>query len=1055
GDPEKSRTLDSPADEIGNGTLGQEGTASVSFECANSWNPPSVVNYTVTASVMEDSGRWVSKELPFKYFPGKYVLGIVAPSESPVNQTAQFRAAAITPEGKPVEKLEVKATLFRVVYHYNLVQRDGVTRWQTTQELERVEEKTVNVVQGTVNFDFAPKRYGEYLVRVASAEKSSISTSARFWCYDYADSGGSRLVDKIELEPDKASYSVGDTAKVTVKAPFAGTLLFTVENSKLIGQQVIQMPGVQVDVLIPISEDMKGSNLWCVASVLRPVKEDEPWAAHRAIGVKSIALDSSGEKLPMAIEAPDKITPNSKLPVKITAAPNSEVVIALIDEGVLQITDYNTPDPHGYFYAKYGLSSNLYDIYDLLMQIEGRSTELLHPAGGMASRAAAFMGNMDAKRFKILSVYKPSTVIGENGFAELELDIPEHSGKARLFAVGISGAAFGSAEKFVQIARDVVVEANLPRFAAVGDSFSSPLSLFNTSDVPQTVGVTLRTEGPLAINGKKEFTFSIPARESASMEVSFTASGIGNAKYIAEAKFGEDEEFELEIEMPIRGLYPTVSRMGTGRFGAGETVITLPDDTSGAAIRTLTVAGTPVADLVPALNRLLRYPYGCLEQTVSRSWPLVALPEAVKMTDPDLVSQSEILQKLSAGIASLQAMQLYNGSFAMWPGNQNSNDWASVYAAHFLSELKRAGVMQPFPDDMFNGVMNFTRQLLAEPTDGDNLKEDLTTKAYACFVLALEKEAPLGMMYWLKENSDNLLPSGHIWLAGAYAVADGRAEHLKALGGALDLGAPMTSNPVTLDSTVRNTAQALLLWSMVQPEAPEAAALAESLIRLGKANRWYSTQENAFSAVAIANYMKANKGEETDLDCSLTGPSGAVHESANAGKFKAQDNLTFTVSEPGKWTLKASGSGSGYYSWVTTGEPKEAPKPESQGIKIETEWTDSKGKKLPNDIKLGTEIYVTVRVIPTTPLMDVVVSLLLPAGIEIESNPKPEGRFRADARDDRMLLFFDRLDDSAEYKYIVRAVTPGNFAMPPVSAEGMYNPAVRFIGSGGKIKVVK
>ena len=1061
-DPEKPRNLEPSGGELESGVLDQEGKASASFESAFDWNPPSIVSLTIAASVMEDSGRWITKELPFKYFTGsqKYLLGIEAPPESPVNQTVRFRAAALAPDSAPVEELEVKATLFRVVYHYNLVQRDGVTRWQTTQELEKTDEKTLMIAQGTADFDFTPKSYGEYLVRVEGAGEPLISASSRFWCYDHADTGGSKLIDKIELVPDKASYSMGDTARVTVKAPFAGTLLFTVENSSLIGQQVIDMPGVQVDVFIPISGDMRGPNLWCVASVLRPVKEDEPWTVHRATGVTSIAIDASAQRFPIAIEAPDEITPDSKLRVKIKSPPDSEIVVALVDEGVLQISGYDTPDPHGYFYAKHGLSSNLYDIYDQLMQVEPRSTELLHPAGGLAARAAAFMGSMDARRFRILSIYKPSLIIGPDGEAEFELDIPEYSGKARLYAVGISGMAFGSAEKFVQIARDVVVEANLPRFAAAGDSFSSPLSVFNTSGKSQDVLVSLKTEGPLRMDGEEKtrsFIINIPPKSSETVEISFKADEIGNAKYIVETKIfskreGEGsqggQEFSQEIELPVRGLYPVVSQTGTGRFSAGETIITLPGDAAG--LTTLTVAGTPVADLVPAVNFLLNYPHGCLEQVVSRAWALLAVPEAVRMTDPELISQPEILNKLSSCISALQTMQLYNGSFASWPGEMRSNDWASVYAAHFLSELKKADIMRPFPEDMFNGVMNFVRQLLAEPADGDNIKEDLTTKAYACFVLALEKEAPLGLMYWLKENSHNLLPSGQIWLAGAYSLEDGKQDHLKELGGVFAADAPLASNPVTLDSMVRNAAQMLLLWGMVQPDAPEAAALAENLIRLGRAGRWYSTQENAAAAVALANYIK-NGAEQpaTDLDCSLIAPSGEVFAPA---PFKAQDNLTFRIPEPGNWTLKSEGTGSGYYSWVVTGEPKEAPRPESHGIKIETEWTDSKGNVITGDIKLGTEIYVSVKVIPVIPLMDVVVSLLLPAGLEIESAPKPEG-YRADARDDRLLLFFGTLNDSVEYKYVVRAVTKGNFAVPPQSAEGMYSPATKFIGEGGRVNI--
>ena len=395
-------------------------------------------------------------------------------------------------------------------------------------------------------------------------------------------------------------------------------------------------------------------------------------------------------------------------------------------------------------------------------------------------------------------------------------------------------------------------------------------------------------------------------------------------------------------------------------------------------------------------------------------------------------------------------MQLYDGSFTMWPGGTSTYAWGSVHATHFLVEARKAGV--PYPEELLRGAMNWLKEYLASLPDNrypSAEKDDFTTKAYGTYVLALSGEKPLGWIEYLKENQTNMWPSGAIWLAGAAALTEGRPDALRALG--LKGGsAPAESRYRTLESDVRNDAQLLSLWMEVEPGASEAVQLAARLLKAGMENRWYSTQDNAAVLMALGRYSLKVGTEKAQLEGALFDA-----EKKELLPFRSGSSASIPVSDLPESGLvfSVNGTGSGYYSWTLLGYPVSRPNPESRGLKVTSTWLDEKGNKLDpsRPVPQGMRIQVVLTLVPSLPVSNLALSCLLPAGLEIE-NPRlsDEGEeaslFRSDVRDDRLLLFADRLSEAATYRFRVRAVTKGTFAVPPLSAEGMYDPEIRFIG---------
>ena len=1065
GDP--SRPF-SPADgEFDEMKLDDSGRMQFRLELDEDWTAPSTIALTLRAEVQEDGGRWVSKSLTLPYYPSPWLLGIAAPGEAlAVKKDLNFNVAAIDPEENPADPGELTAVLYRVSWNYNMVELDGYTRWQSSEELNEVARKSLTLEDGLGTVSFRPESWGTYVLQIADEEERA-RTAYRFYADDpeYAERGGSQLLDRVEITMDKEFYKVGDTAKVTLHSPFEGLLLLNVEGSKLISRQVLKVDKAETVVEVPVTGEMV-PNAWCTAWLIRPVAEEEAWGAHRAVGAARLKADLAPYRLEVAMEALEKAEPATTLPVTLTLKDASgqpvkaEVSLALVDDAVLGLTGYKTPDLLNHFWGLKALGSQGYDLYDLLIPIESRGTDLLHPSGGAGMSALA--GSDNAQRFKILSLFQGTLSADASGVVKTELALPEFSGRGRLFAVAASDSRFGMAEQQVRIARSVVTEADLPRFAAPGDTFNAPVTVFNTSEESRDVKVEIFAESGLEPE-ESTATLTIGPKGSVRWGTAVKALAPGIATWTVRTSWTEDgtaKTFDQEIELPVRSPWPLVVKSGSGTFKAGETPIAIPKkDFTGAVQGSLTLSDSPAVDLTRAVSYLLHYPYGCLEQTLSGAWPFLILPEALEKVDPLLVNSRSAADKTESAIARVQSMQLYDGSFTMWPGGTSTYAWGSVYAAHFLVEARKAGVN--YPEEMLQGALNWLKQYLASLPNSkypSAEKDDFTTKAYGAYVLALNGERPLGWIEYLKENQSNMWPSGPIWLAGATALIEGRPDALRNMGtrsGTL----PADARYRTLESDVRNDAQLLSLWTEVEPGAPEAAQLAAGLLKAGAENRWYSTQDNAAVLMALGRYSLKVGSEKPQLKGTLFDTERKELLPFRSG---APSSIAVTDLPESHVTLSLEGTGSGYYSWTLRGYPLAQPKPESRGLKVRSAWFDEKGNALDpsQSVPQGMRIQVALTLEPARPLSNLALSFLLPAGLEIE-NPRLSGEEEAergvlsDMRDDRLLLFVDRLEKPMTYRFQVRAVTKGTFAVPPISAEGMYDPDVCFIGTTPAPLVVK
>ena len=670
----------------------------------------------------------------------------------------------------------------------------------------------------------------------------------------------------------------------------------------------------------------------------------------------------------------------------------------------------------------------------------------------------AGLSPVSARDFRILSIFLGSVPTDEKGAFEATFAIPEFSGKGRIMAVASSKSSFGKGDTHVTIARDITTELSLPRAVSPGDKFEAPLKLFSSASDPRKVKVKIGVDGPLSLTGEWEYNVDLQAGGEALFAVPFTAGQEAGHTTLTVETAWDGGNFVQQLDLPSRPAFPRISLSGSGVARSGQPVsVKIPRSWfQGTEEGRLLLSDLPSLDLVGAASFLLHYPYGCLEQTVSGAWPLLVLGDLVGEVDPMLANRGEIDAALTSKIAQISAMQLYNGAFAAWPGYSTPFTWGSLYATHFLVEAQRGGVQ--VPADMLAAALSNTRATLPLAPREDTqhaFRENLTLKAYACYILALRGEAPLGWMAHLGENRSSLYESGKVFLAGAYALASKTPEPLRALSAEPSL----KGGASTFETPSRSASLKLLMWSDVDPLSATASELAAKLIEEARGDSWRTTQDNAMATLALGRWMEKTREARKPFNAELKDESGNT-----IATFKDGERKTLNLKElpDGPLTLHLKGEGTAYFAWTSAGVPMEAPAPFSNGVKVERAWYSRDDEEIfeGEPLSRGDRITAALTITPSSNLRDLVVVDMLPGGMEIE-NPRLTGEgstqdysgIRAEMRDDRLILFIDSLTKPVEYRYLIRAVSKGEFTLPPVASEGMYEPDNASLGFPGTVEI--
>ena len=1059
---------------VDEGKTDENGNAVESYSVPDNFKNTGLLTANFFATVFDETGRPVSRSASLDIFTQDVFFGIGSDGYyyQPLNQTVRFPIVAVNKDEKAVSaKAEIK--VIKHEYRTVLNRHGEYFRYESQRDDKVIAEQTMNISGDKTAYTFVPRSPGDYEIRVFLPGSNSYVTSS-FYSYGYWGWGGDNSSfevntdGNIDIELDKSSYLAGESIKALFKTPFSGRMLVTMENDKLISHQYVNVEKRSASVDLKLSAEHL-PNVFITATLIKPheVSEIPLTVAH---GFQNVRVEEKSRKQDVVITASESVRSRTKQKVKVKAEPNSFVSLAAVDNGVLQVSGFKTPDPYNHFYASRALEVTAYDLYPLLFP-ELRA--ILSSTGGDGELESSKRSNpMPAKRIKVVSYWSGTRKADGSGEAEFELDIPAFSGEIRLMAVAYKDESFGNAESNMKVADPLVLSMALPRFLSPKDTVTVPVTVTNTTTRSTSATATINVSGPIEVVGSKTQTVSLNPNSEGRAVFQLVASPAINVGKVSVEVSGLGEKFKEETEISVRPASPLQLVTGSGSVnGATTQKISIPvsDFIPTSVDYQLVVSRTPALELGEQFRYLVRYPYGCTEQVVSSAFPQIYYADLAEHIQGSKRSagagaNSNIIE----AIRTIKMRQLYNGAVTLWDGEGTEHWWASVYAAHFLLEAQKAGF--EVERSLLDGLLTYLNNRLKKRETinyyyNRNQNKMIAPKEviYSLYVLAIAGKANVPTMNYYKSNPQLLSLDSKYLLGVAYALAGDKARFREMLPAAFTGEESVAQTGGSFYSDIRDEAIALNALLDADPSNSQIIIMAKHVVDKLKQRSWYSTQECSFAFLGLGKMARAASKATISGDIKVNGKSVAK-VNGNIVKLTAKQLGGTSID------LVTSGNGQLYYYWQAEGiNPSGSYKEEDSYVRVRRRFFDRFGKSISgnsfqqNDLVI---IQVSLEKLYSGSVENIVITDLIPAGFEIE-NPRTkeipgmdwiddaDNPTSLDVRDDRINLFVD-LDKSRQvYYYAVRAVSPGVYRMGPVSADAMYNGEYHSYNGAGVIKVVQ
>jgi uncharacterized protein YfaS (alpha-2-macroglobulin family) len=1056
------------------GNLDENGEAEFVYIVPSDITGGGIITGTAFVSVFDLTGRPVNRAISFDVYPKKYFVGINAPGYYfGTDKQLSFQLVAVDEKDEVINDFDAKVELVRYEWQ-TVLKKDRYGKYYYGSEQKEVKEWDKPLtINGATDYKFSVSRSGRYELRVYKTGQNDYVRKT-FYAYGWGRSTASTFeVDKegrVDIVFDKEVYEPGENAKVLFTTPFSGKLLVTLERNGIYDYQFVEVNNKSTEVNIPVSVDYM-PNVYVSATLFKPHGTNSGAPFLVGHGFASMKVERKENKLSVSIDSPGKVKPRTTQKIKVKTLPreNVYVTVAAVDEGILQVKNYKSPDPYAYMYAKQPLKVSSYDLYKLLLpEIVSESST---PGGGdvVMAELQKRSNPIKSKRFKLVSFWSGIKKTNGSGEVTVDLNIPQYNGDLRIMTVAYTGSKFGSASANMKVADDIIMQAEIPRFLSQNDSLVSNVSLINTTGKDGNVNVKIKVEGPIEIASGDSKSVEVKANSSANVTFALkTNEEVGAGKIIISTS-GYDDVKE-EIDIAVRPLSPYISESGAGIIKAGSEIeLDIPGYfLEGTQHSSLALSKFPAVRFAKHLKYLVGYPHGCIEQTVSKLFPQLYFDELAKLVASELYRTNNPVYYVNEGIKKIESMQMYDGSMSYWQGGSYSSWWGSVYAAHFLVEAQKAGFN--VSAGVMNKLLNYLSRKAKEKVTADYVRYYSNRRTvikiakkeiiYSLYVLALAGKGDLSTMNYYKARPDFLSNDMKYLLAGAYGLMNNWNSFYDVLPPIYE---PEKTDRLTggsFDSEIRANAIMLNVLLEVKPDHEQVPFIIKHLTKI--AESMYSTQERAFAFLALGKAAKSNA--DTDLSVEIIINSETKRTVNNDYTLDSDELNRANV------ILKGKGTGEMYYFWNTEGiKIGEPVKEEDNLMQVRRTYYDyrTKGAITTNRFEQGQLIVCKVSLTGFNQSAEnIVITDMLPTGFEIE-NPRlsanaemvwksdnPLNVQYMDVRDDRLLLFTDLSRNRVkEFYYMIRVINKGTFSLPVISAEAMYDKEYNSSHGAGKVVV--
>jgi uncharacterized protein YfaS (alpha-2-macroglobulin family) len=774
-------------------------------------------------------------------------------------------------------------------------------------------------------------------------------------------------------------------------------------------------------------------------------------------GVIPIIVEDPQTHLEPVITMPDVLEPGKEVTITVSEKTKRKMTytVAVVDEGLLDLTRFKTPDAWNRFYAREALGVKTWDIFDHVMGAFGSRIERLLALGG--DMEATKEDDAKANRFKpVVKFLGPFTLDG--GSQKHTFVMPQYIGSVKTMVVAGYEGAYGLADKATPVRKPLMVLATLPRVLGPEEKLKLPVTLFAMEKNVKNVKVEVRASGPLQLGSTSQ---SVTMNE-ADMTVEFdltVKSAIGIGKIEVTATSGNYKATDV-IEIDVRNPNPVVSQVEESVLDAGKTWSTTvtPVGMTGTNTATLEVSSIPPINLGDRLRYLMQYPYGCIEQTTSSVFPQLYLDQVKALTDPE---KTVIQRNVKAGIERLKLFVNRDGGFSYWPGKEGSDSWGSTYAGHFLLEAEAKGYV--VPRDIMKRWKKYQRDRAQDWRRNHEYYSSELMQAYRLYTLALAGDPELGAMNRLREQ--NNLPVSAAWmLAAAYAKAGQPEAAKKLIAGKPTKVTNYQELSYSYGSDERDVAIILETLILLNERAKAFEILKEVSASLSSSS-WMSTQSVAWSLKSVAAFVGAEKRGELKFVYTYKGKDVA----ASTDLPVAQLTLQVDGVPSGALKVTSQSKGALFVRLIKTGAPARGSEEEAESnLNLSVSYTDTDGNALdPSRLEQGTEFIASVTV--TNPSVrgsyqNMAINQMFPSGWEInnlrldeaESRLKGDRPTYQDIRDDRVYTYFDIVAGQKKtFKVLLTASYSGSYYLPAVSCEAMYDHTIYARKKGQVVEVVK
>ena len=1049
-DPTRSFAADEQT--LFEGTLDATGHARFAADLIAERGAAGRLNAEFTSRVFEPGGAFSTAVQSAEFNPYLAYVGIKLPkgdvSRSMLLTDTRHPIELVTfdPSGEPVDVAAIEVTVHKLAWRWwwdQAAESFASFESSTTRQLVSQETVATKGGKGQATLEIKYPDWGRYLVR-ACAEDGHCTGRVIYidwpgWAGRAQEQQGPGA-NALTLYADKAQYAVGETAVVHLPPKSVGRALISIEDgSGILEQRWLELDGERDSFEVTATPAM-APNAYVSVTLLQPHHGKANDRPIRLYGVLPLAVSDPQTRLEPRVEVADQVRPEAEFSIAVSEAKGRAMTytVQIVDEGLLGLTAFKTPDLHSEFYRREALGVRTWDMFDEVVGAYGGQLERLLALGGSDGGPLADK-NKERKRFppvvKVLGPFRLAA--GES--ASHQVRLPPYVGAVRVMVVAGEAAAYGNAERTVLVKQPVMLQATLPRVIGPGEELRVPISVFVLDDAVREVEVATVVDEHFSVVGDAKVKLRF---ERVSDQLGFVrlkvAERLGKARVRFTASAGK-ERAEQAIDIEVRPANPatTVAQRTVIEPGKGWSVEFKAHGIPGTNETTLEVSSVPAVNLSERLQYLVRFPHGCVEQTTSAAFPQLYLDRLLPLEEAE---QKRIQGNVSAAIDRLRMFQQADGAFGYWPGANDYDSWSTTYAGHFLVEAQRTGYA--VPANMVASWRGFQRaraQSFVADEPGTMLDQ-----AYRLYVLALAGSPELGAMNRLREKDK--LPNHARWLlAAAYKRAGlGDVAIQLARGGDLSV-ARYEFEGLTFGAPLRD--RGMLLESLVVlGDQLKAKDLAEAISEELSSSGWYSTHAVSWALLALGHFVgDAATNQSFAFQYAL---GGGAAQAVSSSKPVKQVTLQGVGEKPLRVQLTNQSALRLYASLSNRGvAPVGSETASAESLQMSVQFRDEQGRSLTVDqLVQGKDFraWVRVRNESERDLTNLALTQIVPPGWEVTTvRGAVEGESSydyRDYRDDRVHTYFAlRAGAQKEFELRFTAAYPGRYYLPSWSVEAMYD----------------